>query len=381
MEVFCLLFFVNWGYLVEITAVIHSISLIAILIILGAFVAKSYPFNKDTRQMFITLITNVAMPAIILSSIFSVEINRDTLRVLLFIFVLSIMINLAGLLLGYLATLIFKRHSEKKIEIAILSAFGNTGFIGIPLSAVLFGPEGALYAAIFDAGVDFTIWTVGVYLLQDDKKFSFNLIKNLINIPIVAIVLGLIIASLGINMPLIVTDLADMLAAFAVPLAMFFIGAVVSDFQRGDVKISYFEVTTPIFIKLILLPFIVIFFLYDTNLSRLVTDIVIIQSIMPALTLSSVLFSKYSKYDKLYAFITILFTFIMFFFLYDTNLSRLVTDILIIQSMMPALTLSSVLFAKYSRDDKLGAFITILSTFASLLVIPLILYIINHILI
>src|SRR5690625_7718035 len=107
-------------------------------------------------------------------------------------------------------------------------------------------------------------------------------------------------------MPLIVTDLADMLAAFAVPLAMFFIGAVVSDFQRGDVKISYFEVTTPIFIKLILLPFIVIFFLYDTNLSRLVTDIVIIQSMMPALTLSSVLFAKYSRDDKLGAFITIL---------------------------------------------------------------------------
>src|SRR5690625_7431377 len=128
-------------------------------------------------------------------------------------------------------------------------------------------------------------------------------------------------------MPLIFTYLADMLAAFAVPLAMFFIGAVVSDFQRGDVKISYFEVTTPIFIKLILLPFIVIFFLYDTNLSRVVTDIVIIQS------------------------------------------------------MIPALTLSSVLFANYSRDDKLGAFLTILSRFASLLVIPLILYFINHILI
>src|SRR5690625_3033381 len=164
------------------------------------------------------------MPAIILSSIFSVEINRDTLRVLLFIFVLSIMINLAGLLLGYLATLIFKRHSEKKIEIAILSAFGNTGFIGIPLSAVLFGPEGALYAAIFDAGVDFTIWTVGVYLLQDDKKFSFNLIKNLINIQIVANMLGLIIASLVINIPLSVYDLSTYLTSIVVAIAMFFIG-------------------------------------------------------------------------------------------------------------------------------------------------------------
>lgn len=307
----------------EISAVVHSISLIAILIILGSFVARSYPFNQDTRQMFITLITNIAMPAIILSSIFSVEINNKTLKVLIVIFVLSIVINLAGLLLGYLSTLIFKRHSNKKTEIAILSAFGNTGFIGIPLCAVLFGPEGALYAAIFDAGVDFTIWTVGVYLLQDEKKFSLKLLKGIINIPLVAIIVGLLIAAVGVKVPLIFVDVTDMLAAFAVPLAMFFIGAIVSNFQRGEVRMSNFEVITPIFIKLILLPFIVIFFVKNSNLSALMSDIVIIQS------------------------------------------------------MMPALTLSSVLFAKYSKDDKMGAFITILSTFASLLVIPFILSVIR----
>lgn len=309
----------------EISAVIHSISLISILIILGSFVARSYPFNDDTRQMFITLITNVAMPAIILSSIFSVEIDQKMFKTLIIIFILSIIINIAGLVLGYLSTLIFKRHSKKKTEIAILSAFGNTGFIGIPLCAVLFGPEGALYAAIFDAGVDFTIWTVGVYLLQEEKKFNLRLLKGIINIPLVAIVLGLVIAAIGIKMPLIIIDLTDMLAAFAVPLAMFFIGAIVSNFQRGQVQMSFFEVTVPIFIKLILLPFIVILFLMNSTLSKLMIDIVIIQS------------------------------------------------------MMPALTLSSVLFAKYSRDDKLGAFITILSTFASLLIIPLILYFLNNI--
>lgn len=307
----------------EITAVIHSISLIAILIVLGSFIARTYPFNQDTRQMFITLITNIAMPAIILSSIFSVEINNETFKILIIIFILSIIINLAGLLLGYLSTLIFKHHSNKKTEIAILSAFGNTGFIGIPLCAVLFGPEGALYAAIFDAGVDFTIWTVGVYLLQDEKKFSLKLLKGIINIPLVAIITGLIIAAVGIKVPTIMIDLTDILAAFAVPLAMFFIGAIVSNFQRGEVRMSNFEVITPIFIKLILLPFIVIFFVKNSNLSALMSDIVIIQS------------------------------------------------------MMPALTLSSVLFAKYSKDDKMGAFITILSTFASLLVIPLILSVIR----
>lgn len=309
----------------EVSAVFHSITLIAILIILGAIAAKSFPFNNDTKKMFISLITNIGMPAIILSSIFSVEINQKTFKLLIIIFFLSIFTNILGLLLGFIATLIFKKHSNRRIEVAILSAFGNTGFIGIPLCSVLFGPEGALYAAIFDAGVDFTIWTFGVYLLQKERRFSVKLLKGMINIPLISIFFGLMIAAIGVKMPVIAIELTEMLAAFAVPLAMFFIGAILSNFQRAHVKISYFEIIIPIFIKLILLPIIVISIFINSNLSELIIYI------------------------------------------------------LIIQSMMPALTLSSILFAKYSKDEMFGAFITILSTVASLFIIPAMLYIVDSI--
>lgn len=307
----------------EISAVFHSISLIAILIIIGAIAARFFLFNNDSKQLFIILITNVGMPAIILSSIFNVEIDSNKFKTMMLIFLASIIINLIGLTLGFLATHIFKRNSKRKVEVAILSAFGNTGFIGIPLCAVLFGSEGALYAAIFDAGVDFTIWTVGVYFLQKERSFNIKLLKGMINIPLLAIIIGLIIAAIGIEMPVIIIDLADMLAAFAVPLAMFFIGAIVSNFQQSHMNITYFEIVIPIAIKLIVLPIIVILTLINTTLPELIIYI------------------------------------------------------LIIQSLMPALTLSSILFAKYSKDDKFGALITIATTVLSLLIIPIMLYFVN----
>lgn len=308
----------------EISAVFHSISLIAILIIIGAIAARFFLFNNDSKQLFIILITNVGMPAIILSSIFNVEIDSNKFKTMMLIFLASIIINLVGLTLGFLATHIFKRNSKRKVEVAILSAFGNTGFIGIPLCAVLFGSEGALYAAIFDAGVDFTIWTVGVYFLQKERSFNIKLLKGMINIPLLAIIIGLIIAAIGIEMPVIIIDLADMLAAFAVPLAMFFIGAIVSNFQQSHMNITYFEIVIPIAIKLIVLPIIVILTLINTTLPELIIYI------------------------------------------------------LIIQSLMPALTLSSILFAKYSKDDKFGALITIATTVLSLLIIPIMLYFVNE---
>lgn len=304
----------------EIGVVFQSVSIIALLILLGAIVARFYPFTNDTRKMYITLITNVAMPSIILSSIFQVEFTNSMLKMMGVVFALSIAINLIGLFFGFLASVLFKQYSERRIEVAILSAFGNTGFIGIPLCAVLFGPEGALYAAIFDAGVDFTIWTVGVYLLQTKKRFSLGKLKGMINIPLMAIIIGLLVAITGIHVPVLISEMTSSLAAFAVPLAMFYIGAVVMNFQRSSVNITYFEVMIPVIVKLILLPL----------------TVVVIVKLFP--------------------------------------IDELLMYVIVIQSMMPALTLSSVLFAKYKRDEKMGALVTIVSTVASLLIIPLILY-------
>ncbi|MBY0221614.1 AEC family transporter [Sporosarcina aquimarina] len=308
----------------DIGVVFQSIAMITILIVIGAVAARFYVFNDETKNMYITLITNVAMPSIILSSIFTVEIDRNMFKTLILIFVFSVLINLIGLLIGYVTASLSPKYSEKRIEVAILSAFGNTGFIGIPLCAVLFGAEGALYAAVFDAGVDFTIWTVGVYLMQNERKISWALLKNMINIPLIAIVLGIVVALTGVRIPSLFMNVTTSLAAFAIPLAMFYIGATFYNFQSSKVRVGYFVAAVPVLIKLIVLP------------------------------LTIVVAIKFVRLDGL------------------------LMNVLIVQSTMPALTLSSVLFAKYSRDYKLGALVTIISTIAALFIIPVMLYCIDE---
>src|SRR5690625_3795664 len=297
--------------------------LIAMLIFIGAIISKTFPFNNDTRQMFMSLIINIAMPSIILSSIFNVEITKDSFKLIVIVFVISIGINLVGIALGSLFARIFYPKSTKKVEIAILSGLGNTGFIGIPLCLVLLGPEGALFAAIFDAGVDFTIWTVGVFLLQEEKKFNFSMFKSMLNVPMLAIIFGLFSAYISFKPPIIFIDLFDRLAALAVPLAMFYIGAIVMTLQRSKVNNSSSKIWIPISVKLIILP---IFVAIIVNFTRLETFIV---------------------------------------------------QTIIIQSMMPTLTLASILFAKYSGDEDMGAVTTVVSTIAALLTIPLMLYVID----
>ena len=70
-------------------------------------------------------------------------------------------------LLAYL----FGFRSLKARKMAILAGIGNTGFIGIPLCAQIFGPTGGLLAAIFDAGLDVVVFTLVIMFLQQGEKF------------------------------------------------------------------------------------------------------------------------------------------------------------------------------------------------------------------
>lgn len=307
----------------EFTVIFQSIMLIAMLIFIGAILAKTFPVNNDTRQMFISLIVNIAMPSIILSSIFNVEITKDSFKLIVSVFILSIIINIFGIALGSLFVRIFYPKSTKKVEIAILSGLGNTGYIGIPLCAVLIGPEGALFAAIFDAGVDFTLWTVAVFMLQKEKKFSLSMLKSMVNVPMIAIFIGLFSAYISFRPPVIFIDLIDRLSGLAVPLAMFYIGAIIMTLQRSKVNHSTTKIWIPISVKLFILPIVVATMIYFSQLEKFIVQTVIIQS------------------------------------------------------MMPTLALSSILFAKYSGDEDMGAVTTVLSTISALLTIPLMLYIID----
>lgn len=297
----------------EISAVMQSISIISLMILIGAIFSKSFQFNDDTRSVFINLIVNIAMPSIILSSIFKVKMDEHVFRSIVLVFFISISICIIGIGLGWLLSVIIYKKSNKHTELALLSGLGNTGFIGIPLCAVLIGPEGALFAAIFDAGVDFTIWTVGVLMLQKNKSIGLQTFKAMINIPLVSIFVGLVISYFNYKPPTLIINLADQLAALAAPLAMFYIGILVMTLKVSKVKENGLKIWIPITVKLVILPGVIAILIGFLALKMEIVQTIIIQSMMPTLTLASILFAKYSADEDIGAITTVLATILALF--------------------------------------------------------------------
>src|SRR5699024_10129118 len=101
--------------------------------LIGFFISKTYVFNGDTRNLYISLIINTCMPAIILSSIFKVEINSAMFRNIIIVLMIAIIMSLIGIAIGLVCSHLL--HKKNRVETALLAGLGNTGFIGIPLCA------------------------------------------------------------------------------------------------------------------------------------------------------------------------------------------------------------------------------------------------------
>ncbi|WP_153722611.1 AEC family transporter [Sporosarcina cascadiensis] len=291
----------------ELSEVFHSISVIAIMILIGTALARVTPITEDTRRTYTTLIVNVAMPCIILSSIFKVSIDESILRNMGLVFLLSIGVNLIGIGIGWFFASASTENRKLRQEIALLSGLGNTGFIGIPLCAAILGPEGALYAAVFDAGVDLVIWTVGVMILNNSFRFTWATCKSLINIPLIAIIFGLLFAVINYRPPSVFIELTNQLAALASPLAMFYIGLLIMFRSNHTVKTRNSNLIAPVVSKLIILPLITLSIIrtFPIPLNDVTSKVLLMQAMMPTLTLASILFTKHSKNDVFGALTTI----------------------------------------------------------------------------
>lgn len=311
---------------VDISSVFISISMMGIIVFFGMLIGRKVKVTNEAKQLLVVIIVNVALPAIIFNGIFNTEIDDDLFGNIMVIFLISLGVNAIGFLLSWFTGRLFGLQSMEARKLGVLAGLGNSGFIGIPLCAQLFGPVGGLLAAIFDAGLDVVVFSFVIMMLQQDKGFSFRNFKALINIPFIAIITGLTIAMVGYDPPVIAKNLASFLSSIAAPLAMIYIGLLIPEFFRKKKKIPVKFVSISLVMKLLVFPLIMI-------------------AILQALPLDTIM--------------------------------KEVTFVLV---AMPTIMLAPVLLSRYANDEDLGVMTTIYSTIFSLGTIPLILYIASYLL-
>ncbi|WP_232699565.1 AEC family transporter [Brevibacillus daliensis] len=278
-----------------------SIGIMACVLGIGAMIGRSMKVTIEARQLLISIILNVAVPCIILNGVFQSPQDGKLLSYIFLTILVSVALNCAGMLLAYLFAIIFRIPVLKRKEFTFIAGLGNTGFIGLPLCAALFGPLGGLLAAIYDAGLDLVIWTVGVFVLQGGGKFSWKQLRSVVNIPMIAIVVGLVLAWTGYQPPVLVKSLTAMLSSLAAPLAMLYIGILIPQLLGQKKMPSYIFpiISVAQIVKLMIYPLAVATTLLLLQLPLEIAQVTLIMSAMPTITLASIMFAKYAADENL----------------------------------------------------------------------------------
>ncbi|WP_162356983.1 AEC family transporter [Metabacillus mangrovi] len=262
----------------------------------GFVTSRFIEITAETRRFISFTAINFALPAVVVSSIFQLGFNRETWISFAAVYTSSLCFTLFGMLAGYLAGKGFGYGEMEARQLAIVSGCGNTGFVGIPLIALLFGPEAGSYAAVYDAGTMTSVFTVGILLLRPEK-FSFRQLKAILNTPFITLLSAVLLAALGVALPVMLLETADMLSGLAAPLALILIGLLIPTISKADwkrVQNGYKRfMAAALVIKVLLLPAIACAAVWLLPFPESLGQIVIVQASMPTFTLAAVLFERY----------------------------------------------------------------------------------------
>lgn len=233
-----------------------QVCLFVLLMIPGWFLGKRGLLSESSSHAMGMLLTNLAMPALVLGKLLECDLKSIDIGALLICALFPFLSSTIGYLLAY--WFFPKRKDIPSASSArFCSVFSNCGFLGIPLAVALFpdNPEVAVYVSVFNVVSTFLLLTLGMSLLSGEvRAWAW---KKLLFTPVtVCLLLGsilLIIDCVPLN-----TYFASYTSYFAmltVPLSMLILG-----YELSKLTLRSIFACTPLYpttlIKLILLPLI-----------------------------------------------------------------------------------------------------------------------------
>jgi len=272
----------------EASLVAKQVAVLAVLMAVGYIGTKKKVINESISKGMTSILTNIALPALMLSS-FNMTYSNEALKGILIIFIYSIGAHIINALVVKL--LYIKYSRGKNVVLRFGTIFSNTGFMGLPLIYELFGQEAALYGSVFMIPYHTILWTYGESILVKDKEDP-PIKKILKNPAIIAIIIGTIIFALRVQLPYVASKSLSMLSSMTSPLSMLILGEKIAKIKFKEV-IGDKDIYYGCFIKLIVIPIISLVILKIIKAPELLKNIVVFMQSLPAAILLVVLTQKH----------------------------------------------------------------------------------------
>lgn len=256
--------------------VINTIIALLVIMAVGWFAGKSGMASGDIPKSIARLLFNVTLPCTIIVSM-QFEVAPDFLIKCGHLIMISTAVTILGMGVGWLFSIVFGVRTYFKRIMICAMGFSNFSFMGYPVVEAVYGPEGLMYAAVFTLPCFILVQSLGNAILSNDGKFS---LKKLINPPTVAVFIGFALFLATVRLPDVVHKSLSLLGALTTPMSMILVGILIrrAPFGRVFHEWRYFVLSA---LRLIILPLVVYTILSAIGWQGIMLGIPVLITMMP----------------------------------------------------------------------------------------------------
>ena len=196
---------------------------------LGVFIRKLNWLTEEADISLMRVCVNVLLPCLILDKSLGNPALSQPSNLLLAPLIGYAVVALGMSIVFWATPLHGLRESTEQRTFAVSVGMHNYGYVPLPLALLLFDQATAGVLFLHIIGVEMAMWTLGVMLLSGGSLGRDW--RKLINAPLIAIVLAVVLNALGWNtsVPQVVGTGVHWLGGCAIPLALILIGAIMAD--------------------------------------------------------------------------------------------------------------------------------------------------------
>ncbi|KWX25862.1 AEC family transporter [Mycolicibacterium wolinskyi] len=233
-------------------AVLQAFAVIAIVIVVGIVVGRYDVLGENARMVLNRAAFHIGVPALMLIGLADAQLSQVFSLLLL----ASAVAAMAVYALYFGIAKLMRRPRGETVIGSMLASYVNAGNLGIPVSAYVLGSTTEVSAIILFQILVLAPISLGLLDAENSRhKPVAKRVLSLFTNPIIAAsAVGLILAETDVDLPQVLRDPLELLAALAVPTVLLAFGISLSARTRGDGHPHRGELALAIAFKILLMP-------------------------------------------------------------------------------------------------------------------------------
>lgn len=215
------------------TVIFEKMAMMVIFLAGGYIFARMKVVGPEFNKGLSKLVINFFLVGLILSSVVNKESDM-TGRELFFSLGLWFVMIAISIIVGWLTPRLFRMKSGDRGMYSLMVSFMNNGFMGFPLVVAVYGADALFFAALSNIPFNLMLYTVGLVFLNSGEGSQRLSLKRVVNAPIVATLIAILILVLKIPLPGFIEDTLGYMSSATVPLSMMCIGVALGGVALKD---------------------------------------------------------------------------------------------------------------------------------------------------